>query len=167
MFVKIDENNVVIQRQPYQEQGYIEVNDYVICGMVLQEDGSFKIPSKTLTELKQEKIIEISQNNPANNHVTIDVDLANGTQTTLTFNGGDASAAAIKGGIELAQNLAETTVKVWDIKNKIYEFTFEEALVISATIGATWRNYMYERNNKLEAIENAATLEELELIKWN
>ena len=45
-WVKI-ENNIVIQKQPYQENGFVEVADDVYCGMK-QDGDSFVIPPKTL-----------------------------------------------------------------------------------------------------------------------
>ena len=45
-WVKI-ENNIVVQKQPYQENGFVEVADDVYCGMK-QDGDSFVIPPKTL-----------------------------------------------------------------------------------------------------------------------
>ena len=45
-WVKI-ENNIVIQKQPYQENGFVEVADDIYCGMK-QVGDSFVIPPKTL-----------------------------------------------------------------------------------------------------------------------
>ena len=47
-WVKI-ENNIVIQKQPYQENGFVEVADTVVCGMIQQGD-SFVVPPKTLEQ---------------------------------------------------------------------------------------------------------------------
>jgi len=47
-WVKI-ENNIVIQKQPYQEDGFVEVADSVVCGMIKQGD-SFVVPPKTLEQ---------------------------------------------------------------------------------------------------------------------
>ena len=44
-WVKI-ENNIVVQKQPYQEDGFVEVADTVICGME-QVGDSFVVPSQT------------------------------------------------------------------------------------------------------------------------
>ena len=44
-WVKI-ENNIVIQKQPYQEDGFVEVSDDVICGME-QVGNNFYTPPKT------------------------------------------------------------------------------------------------------------------------
>ena len=43
-WVKI-ENNIVIQKQPYQEDGFVEVSDSVICGQIKQSDGKFVDPT--------------------------------------------------------------------------------------------------------------------------
>ena len=47
-WVKI-ENNIVIQKQPYQENGFVEVADSVVCGMIQQGD-SFVVPTETFEE---------------------------------------------------------------------------------------------------------------------
>ena len=44
-WVKI-ENNIVVQKQPYQEDGFVEVSDSVICGME-QVGDSFVVPPQT------------------------------------------------------------------------------------------------------------------------
>ena len=45
-WIKI-ENNTIIQKQPYQEEGFVEAPDNVICGMI-EEGGSFVNPPETL-----------------------------------------------------------------------------------------------------------------------
>ena len=56
-WVKI-ENNIVVQKQPYQEDGFVEVADTVICGME-QVGDSFVVPPKRLeqamAELREER----------------------------------------------------------------------------------------------------------------
>lgn len=44
-WVKI-KNNIVVQKQPYQEEGFVEVADTVICGME-QVGDSFVVPSQS------------------------------------------------------------------------------------------------------------------------
>lgn len=43
-FIKLDAAGVVLQKQPYSEEGFIEAPDYVVAGMVRQEDGSYSAP---------------------------------------------------------------------------------------------------------------------------
>lgn len=112
-------------------------------------------------EGKPQKVTEINNSNPANNPVTLTVN-----SQSITFNGGDASASAIVGAVDLAQKLGETSVKLWDIENVMRDFSFDDAMLISASIAKVWRDAMYERNNKLLAVKNATTSEELELITW-
>ena len=38
-------NNIVTQKQPYQEDGFEEVSDNVVCGQIKQSDGSFDNPT--------------------------------------------------------------------------------------------------------------------------
>ena len=43
-YIKLNDDNVIIQKQPNFESGFIEAPDNVICGMIKQSDGSFKKP---------------------------------------------------------------------------------------------------------------------------
>ena len=40
-YIKLNDDNVIIQKQPNFEPGFIEAPDNVICGMIKQSDGSF------------------------------------------------------------------------------------------------------------------------------
>ena len=54
-WVKIDKN-IVIQKQPYKEDGFEEVSDNVVCGQIKQKDGSFINPTPpelTYTEKRE------------------------------------------------------------------------------------------------------------------
>ena len=46
-YIKLNNDNVIIQKQPNFEAGFIEAPDDVICGMIKQSDGSFKKPEIT------------------------------------------------------------------------------------------------------------------------
>ena len=46
-YIKLNNDNVIIQKQPNFESGFIEAPDDVICGMITQSDGSFKNPEST------------------------------------------------------------------------------------------------------------------------
>ena len=46
-YIKLNNDNVIIQKQPNIESGFIEAQDDVICGMIKQSDGSFKKPEIT------------------------------------------------------------------------------------------------------------------------
>lgn len=45
-YIKLDERGVIVQKQPYAEQGFIAADNRVVCGMMLQ-DGKFVIPSQS------------------------------------------------------------------------------------------------------------------------
>jgi hypothetical protein len=45
-WIKI-ENNTIIQKQPYQENGFVEAPDNVVCGMI-KEGENYVIPPETL-----------------------------------------------------------------------------------------------------------------------
>ena len=73
-WVKI-ENNIVIQKQPYKENGFIEVEDSVFCGMI-QQDNKFVLPTETsdvsLAKLRRQRNILLSETDwMANSDVTM------------------------------------------------------------------------------------------------
>lgn len=107
----------------------------------------------TLDELKMHKSYAIKNAFNASKPVTL-----NG----ITYNGGDSSASAISGAVTLAQALGETTVKLWDYSNVVREYSFEEAIAISAQIGKVYRDTMIERQTLLTQVANATSKEELE-----
>lgn len=58
-YIKIVDN-IVVQKQSLPAEGFIEVSEPVVCGQILQEDGSFKNPEpspKTVNEKRQEEYI--------------------------------------------------------------------------------------------------------------
>lgn len=87
------------------------------------------------------------------------------TINDITYNGGDSSASAIAGAIQLAQTLGETTVKLWDINNVIREYTFEEAMNVFTQIAKSYRDAMLKRQDTIMAINACTTIEELETIE--
>lgn len=54
-FVKIDSNGVVIQKQPYAEDGFVEASDDVIAGMVRQADGTYAAPTVSPPTIEQRR----------------------------------------------------------------------------------------------------------------
>jgi hypothetical protein len=71
----------------------------------------------------------------------------------ILWNGGDGSAAAINGAIQLAQANGEMDVTLWDAYNINHEaISFEQASNIAATIAIAYRERMFERNSKLAEI---------------
>lgn len=45
-YIKLNKNNVVVQKQPYKSRGFIETDKNPVCGQIMQPDGSFKSPPK-------------------------------------------------------------------------------------------------------------------------
>jgi hypothetical protein len=71
----------------------------------------------------------------------------------ILWTGGDGSASAISGAVTLAQNKGETSVTLWDVDNVNHaNISFEDALLIAATIATEYRTRMYERNTRIAEI---------------
>lgn len=84
----------------------------------------------------------------------------------VLYKGGDASASAIAGAVELAQSLQETEVKIIGSDDKPNIMSFSEALELSGLIAKAWRTAFFRYKELKVQISNAATVEELESISW-
>ena len=49
------ENNIVVQVQPYYEDGFVEIEDYVDSHMEQKADGSFDFPQSHYDAIQAEK----------------------------------------------------------------------------------------------------------------
>lgn len=76
------------------------------------------------------------------------------SEGTFTFNGGESSAAAINGAVELAIALGETEVGIWDVDNIIHLLSFESAKTVAAHIGYAYRESSYKKQRDLVAMAN-------------
>ena len=78
------------------------------------------------------------------------------TVDLITYNGGDSSASAINGAIQLAQANTEPDMSLWDVDNVLYAgVSFTDAMLIAQTIATQYRDRMFERSAKI-AEANAA-----------
>ena len=57
-YIKID-NNIVVNKRPNYQDGYMQVDDSIICGMIQNPDGTFSVPQPSLAEAKRKKCTEI------------------------------------------------------------------------------------------------------------
>ena len=55
------ESNKVIQVQPSPEEGFVEVSDNVVCGMIKGSDGTFVNPPIPQEQLDSQRIGEIGE----------------------------------------------------------------------------------------------------------
>lgn len=84
----------------------------------------------------------------------------------VLYKGGDASASAIAGAVQLAQSLGESNVKIIASDDSANEMSFDEALELSGLIAKAWRTAFFRYKKLKVQISNAATVEELDLISW-
>jgi hypothetical protein len=84
----------------------------------------------------------------------------------VLYKGGDSSASAIAGAVNLAQSLGETNVKIIDINDDENFMSFSEALELSGMIAKSWRDAFFRYKELKRAVLAASSVEELELIKW-
>ena len=113
------------------------------------------IPPPTFEEIKSSAISNIASSTKHSDPVTIE---------GITYNGGDSSASAISGAVQLSQTLGESKVKLWDVNNVIREYTFKEAQLIAAQIAKVYRDAKYEVYQTIEELRNCSSVEELETL---
>lgn len=83
-----------------------------------------------------------------------------------TFTGGEGSASAIGGTIQLSQFLGETSVVLTDAYNEEGTYTFEQAYQIGAAVGVVARTNFFNKQSKMREIEAATTVEAVNSIDW-
>ena len=59
----IDENDILIQKQPDPSNGFIEIPSDAVCGQIKQPDGSFIDPSITVSQESARNAINIAAGN--------------------------------------------------------------------------------------------------------
>lgn len=66
-YILLDANDVVVQRQPYPQEGFIEAPDGVMNGQQRQEDGSYTTPVEipTSLQIRNEALANISWVRPS------------------------------------------------------------------------------------------------------
>ncbi|MDY0212547.1 MAG: DUF4376 domain-containing protein [Desulfuromonadaceae bacterium] len=80
----------------------------------------------------------------------------------ITWTGGEQSAAAINGAIELAQAAGEATVTLWDVNNINHlGLSLAQARQIAAQIALVYRGKMYQRNDKIAQVNAAQSAEDI------
>ncbi|NQY22838.1 MAG: hypothetical protein HRT41_02310 [Campylobacteraceae bacterium] len=121
------------------------------------------IPKKTITELlkevKEKKIAEFK---------IIYLEAANKDfiYKSNSYKGGESSASAIAGAINLAQALSESNCKIIDSNDEPHELTFESAAILSASIAKEWRDTFYKYKALKVKINTSVNQIELKLIVW-
>ena len=139
----------------------IDTNTHKIAGSTYEVQSDKVVKTYTVEEISIEKQLEtakekmikiIKEECKAYEPVTI-----NG----ITYNGGEGSASAISGAVQLAQKLGELEVSLWDIDNIVRIYILEEAFDISAQIAKVYRDEMLIRQNMIMQVNNATTLDEL------
>ncbi len=105
-------------------------------------------PPKTAVDLINDIKNSFNKNEP----LTLTVDLFNNTTKEITFDCNANSGVLLNSTIDLATRLLEDRVKIWDINDIVYEFTFDEAGMIRDTIAKTYLDRILERQELIAAV---------------
>ncbi len=147
--------NIAVSESPLADN-WIEAQSAKIGDDYDPETGTFTTPKVILTPEQQIAAIKAEYASKSVEPVEV-----NG----ITWTGGDGSAAAINGAIMLAQAAGETDVTLWDVDNINHPgISFADAQNIAAQIALAYRSVMYERNEKIKAINDAQTTEVIDTI---
>ena len=61
MFGLLDQNNVLIQKQPNNQEGFVSIPNDAVCGQIMQGDGSFiNPPAEDISKQSAKDLIDIS-----------------------------------------------------------------------------------------------------------
>lgn len=91
---------------------------------------------------------------------------ANITYKNVIYKGGESSASAIAGAVNLAKSLNESDVTIIDFEDKSNTLSFEEALELSSLLAKSWRESFFKYKELKRQVSIVTTIEELEQIKW-
>lgn len=72
----------------------------------------------------------------------------------ITYNGGADSVGKIKGAIDLASLLLETTVDIWDINDKTRTYSFPDAMAIASAVAVDYRTKALARQARITAVND-------------
>jgi len=131
---------------------YEAVKEYITDGGVVE-------PAFTLDDLKSFKKSEIKQ-------AFLQASVEPVTVGTVTWNGGFESVSKINSAIQLAQVLGMSTVTLYDYSNTPHELAIADAQNVVIELGKKYQADFAKKQELYAQIENATTLEELELIRW-
>ncbi len=84
----------------------------------------------------------------------------------VTYKGGESSASAIAGAVDLAKALGETTAKIIDVNDDENLLSFEEAMKLSAQIAHQWREAFLKYKKLKRTINNEKDIEIIKQITW-
>lgn len=127
------------------------VKNHIGLEEITEDEFSLLLAEKNAPTVEDE-IAKVKVESTASDPVAVEVTLANGTVQEITFNGGDSSASAISGAVQLSTIVGESTVKLWDVEDELYDVTLEEATRISVQIATVYRDAMYARQEAISAI---------------
>lgn len=101
---------------------------------------------------KIKEVSSIKENFNKEEPLTLTVDLFDNTTKEITFDCNANSGVLINSTIDLSTRLFEDRVKIWDAKDIVYEFTFEEAEMIRDTIAKTYLDRILDRQELIAAV---------------
>lgn len=151
-------SSIVVQTQPNEQDGFVEVDDNVICGMV-QNGEIFEYPLKDLETIRILKLNEIKESFETESNKDIEY---NGN----IYHGGQQSGDSIKSYSDLQTLKGIDVFFVTDINKDPIQMTDSEIKDLLILIGDSVTDSFFNSQTKEKAINDAETIEDIELIQW-
>jgi len=152
-------NNTVVQIQPNKEDGFIKIDDNIICGMVQNEDKTFSLPEKDIEQVRDLKKEELT--NAFNEESTKPVEV-----NSIMYNGGFDSAIKLDAAKRLNETAGLTVVTFYDIDNKPNLLSIGDATVVIMTIGNKFQTDLaYYQDLKVQ-LAGKKLVNTIEALSW-
>ncbi len=151
-------DNIVFQVQPNKQEGFVEVDENIVCGM-LKDGDEFVKPNATLEQAKTDKKQELT--NAFNEESTKDVDV-NG----VLYHGGFDSALKLDGAKRISESAGATEVTFFDTSNKGAILSIGAATNVIAKIGAKYQIDFAKFEGLKVELEGKQKVSTVESMRW-
>jgi len=158
-YVKLDENNIVKQKQYYNEDGFIEVDDNVTCGMLLNEDKTFSIPERDIEQIRIDKKQELTNAFNLESIKPVEVN-------SISYNGGFESAIKLDAAKRLNETAGLTEVSFYGIDNKPNVLSIGDATVVIMTIANKFQTDLAKYQSLKVELAGKKLVNTIEALSW-
>lgn len=151
-------DGIVEQLQPNKQDGFIEVADNIVCGMI-QTDTDFIVPEIDLSSAKLNKKAEMRVKF---NEVSVESVDVNG----IIYNGGFDAALKLDGAKRLVELAGLTEVTFYGIDNKPKVLSIAEANTVILAISAKYQTDFAHLQELKVLIDSKQKVSTVETVNW-
>lgn len=156
-YVKIV-SGVVVQKQYSPADGFVEVDDSVVCGMLF--DGvAYSIPPESLDDIKAAKLLELKTAADA-------VGVQPVVHNLISWHGGYESAMKIKGKVDMLEFGGQLEGSIFDTADVYHTMLLADMLGVAYAIAMAYETVLTKYKGKCADVEAALTPEAVALVVW-